>query len=1296
MSTIHEIKRLATPDTPVILFDCELTTGAVERWSTHRVTVAGNEYDARVIKHDAFDIRSASDGGIDTASRLSVTFANADSVFSQIARLPGFKGAKLTARFVFVNENGVGVCDPLTIFRGVANAPDEISEAHARITFSNRMSMQRVLLPQVRIQRRCAWMFPGTTAQREEAVAGGGKDLYSPFYRCGYSAGQAGGVGNLNGGSPFVSCDYTRGNCVERGMFDKDSAQTSTKRFGGIEFVPSSILVKSYGEKGSHTSAPTENAGKYNDFVPLVYGTAWYRPAVIFARNDGNLTHLEVLLGMGQIQGVVKVVVNGFELPAGSAAQSPASTGWFNVVNYGGRNGAFNPDFGGLNPEGDPYGSMAVASVVVPTRISDGASLPRIEVLVEGLKLPIFDLAGAQVNVSYTNNPAWVMLDVLRRSGWDLDEIDLVSFAATAEYCGELITTSDLNGNTVEVPRFQTNLVVRQRRSAADLVRGLRNSSALQLTYGAEGKVRLSPESALAVQQPTKPITSNSLAQIAGGWPAYEFGDGSNGFTDVIRRDNGAPSVKIWSRSTAECPNRYTVEFQDQFNGYQQDSLSLSDIDDTVAAGQEVSANLPALGIPNFNQAGRILRLFLDRSIRGNTYIQFETGLRSIGLAPGELITFTYAKEGLTRQLFRIVSVSPSLNLRSAAILAQWHEDSWYVGGGGETSLLGGGRQPVYEVNVPRPLLGTEFNADDTTRFGIEESIAGESTVSLRVSYTAPGKPSAQPTAVPFVSLSPLVQSTGGTLKGGRTYYYAISAMDIDGNESSLSFTVRAVVPSGQDTNTVRLKDLSFAPSSTAFRVYRGDSPSSLFRIAGAEVVGSTYVDIGAAIQLASPPDQNYDHANVYWRAELQPPYNATLRTALSIGNASLGMLVNEYRGKVVRLESGRGAGQERTVVDNDATTLTLQSAWGTAPDAATQFSVSEAGWNLGAISFASPAVFSVPARTNATVQVTGLAANVHNKECALELSPVTRHQVGGSGDADVPVAPGFGLFAAGDGTVEISGVAFTDTTNTHSILAATCVLHFWNELTGIPALSLVDPAAVGSTELNFNSAQTLAPGSLLQVGAELMLVQTSAGAAATVERAVYGTSEVAHPVGNSVFVLNRKLFIMPFARGFFGSAASGSYQHRVTLPNVRIAAAQMFVTNSFGNSETSAKRFTNTIDEGLRTYSGGQYSLQIEGRLAMQSDAAPKVTIDSARSVRDIFARVRTAPTGGVLQIRLTVDGSAFCLLEIADGETSSLTIDGLTVPYLASGSQLGIDILTVGGAGSLPPSDLSVTVRL
>jgi hypothetical protein len=199
MTNIHTMKTSETPQTPLLLFDCRLPNGSTEQWSTHEVVVDGQTYAARVLRHDALDMRSGGDDAIDAFSRVTVTLANADSYFSQIARNPGWKGAKVVVRFVFYDlKTDTAASDVKVVFRGVANPPDEISEKTIRLTFTSRMSLQRVLLPRVRIQRRCPWMFPSTAAQRADAVAGGERGEYSPFYSCGYSAGIDGGCGNLS------------------------------------------------------------------------------------------------------------------------------------------------------------------------------------------------------------------------------------------------------------------------------------------------------------------------------------------------------------------------------------------------------------------------------------------------------------------------------------------------------------------------------------------------------------------------------------------------------------------------------------------------------------------------------------------------------------------------------------------------------------------------------------------------------------------------------------------------------------------------------------------------------------------------------------------------------------------------------------------------------------------------------------------------------------------------------------------------------------------------------------------
>ena len=143
-------------------------------------------------------------------------------------------------------------------------------------------------------------------------------------------------------------------------------------------------------------------------------------------------------------------------------------------------------------------------------------------------------------------------------------------------------------------------------------------ASSLMLTYGNGGLLTLRVENTLALQQPSLPDGSNSTETLNGGWPAYEFSDGSADFSGLVRKANGdACDPVVVARDGARRPNRLTVEFQDEFNEYQQDSLSLVDVDDALLTEREVTAAFTALGLPNFDQATRMLQLQLNKTIDG-------------------------------------------------------------------------------------------------------------------------------------------------------------------------------------------------------------------------------------------------------------------------------------------------------------------------------------------------------------------------------------------------------------------------------------------------------------------------------------------------------------------------------------------------------------------------------------------------------------------------------------------------------------------------------------------------------
>jgi hypothetical protein len=1308
MPTIFEIKEQEVVETPLILFECELTNGTRQYWSTHQVAYEANSYQPRVLRHNLFELRWGAEDGVDTVSRVSVTLANADSFLSQVVQSAGWKGAKLTARFVFFDlKNDLPASESMVVFRGTMNPAEEVTEATIRLGAHNRLSLQRLFLPEVRIQRRCPWSFPANSEQRQEALDGGDRGRYSALFRCGYSADLPGGLGNLNGVAPYTSCDFTRLACEARGMFRQDAASHVTSRFGGVEFVPASILVRGHGERQMQASAVAENGARYNDFVPIHYGTVWTNPPVIFARNDGNLTRMEILLGMGPINEVIKVIVNGVEIPQGVAGTNMTATGWYNVVSDGGVAGGFNLEFTNAagEPLGDPYGSMAYMAVSVPNRVSDGKGVPEVKVLLEGLRLPTYSTAGAFAGELFTNNPAWVMLDILRRSGWTADEIDLGSFARVAAYCGETITIPDLFGNTQLRPRFQCNLSMRRRRSVADWIRGVRQASRAYLTYGDSGLLELRAEASLAIQQPTKPAGSNSTVTLDGGWPAYEFGDGTNGFSGIARRQDGESTVRLSSRSTAESPNRVSIEFQDQFNEYQQDSLSLVDTEDVGLTRQEVSVTSPALGVPNFQQAARILRLQLDRSIRGNQFITFETSVRALGLRPGDLITITYLKEGLQRQKFRVTRMVPALNHATTLIEAQIHDDVWYGDDPGSAGGRVARRQPGADFGTPRPLVGAQLTVEGEQVFSVEEFEEtegdGTSSVFVTAGFTVPRPPASIGLDIPALSLSPAIDTSGGSLAGGRVLYYAVTAADSAGNESELSFTVRASLPLATNTNKVTLQALSFAPGTTAFHVYRGDNPQQMLRIASNVPLASTFADTGLSVLLEGPPDGNFDHARFEWRLELQPEVDATTFGPSTIGSDTLQLVPNEYAGMSVRITAGKGRGQERVIVGHTSEVITVQGSWATVPDATSRFVIVESSWNFGSTGRTSPIRFAIPNRPGATIHIVGLAVNAAGRDSGYALAPLTRWLIGGGAgsgiDLDVPPMPAFGLDLVGQGTVEVVAVAFSTLANTRSISAGTLKLHYWNELASPTPVTLATAIAAGDTEISF-AGGSASEGALIQVEAEVMEVATvGAGGVLTVARGAFGTAAASHASGTLAYMLDRSVFVVPFPRDFFGSPASGSYACPIFIPDVRIAAAELFMTNSRGNGQTRRVNFTATTDLGLRTLSGGQLTIQVEGPLAIQTAAAPPLVVETAHSVQDVFAVIREAPTGAPIQLRLRVDTSEYCTLTILAGATASNVVPGFGKAALTAASRLFLDIVSVAQtAESSPGRDLTVVVRL
>jgi len=97
---------------------------------------------------------------------------------------------------------------------------------------------------------------------------------------------------------------------------------------------------------------------------------------------------------------------------------------------------------------------------------------------------------------------------------------------------------------------------------------------------------------------------------------------------------------------------------------------------------------------------------------------------------------------------------------------------------------------------------------------------------------------------------------------------------------------------------------------------------------------------------------------------------------------------------------------------------------------------------------------------------------------------------------------------------------------------------------------------------------------------------------------------------------------------------------------------------------------------------------------LAVQTGAAPDISVEALHLVRDVFAIIKTPPTDSSIGLNINLNGTLLCSLTIAANSTTSNLIRGLLLPVLTTGSLLSLDITSVGQ--TIPGADLTVVIRV
>jgi hypothetical protein len=828
-------------------------------------------------------------------------------------------------------------------------------------------------------------------------------------------------------------------------------------------------------------------------------------------------------------------------------------------------------------------------------------------------------------------------------------------------------------------------------------------ASQIQLVLNRDGRVGLRVEAALSVEQPLLPEGSNASASINQGWPSYCFGDGTKGSGGILQNDRNEPEFRMFSKPGIDSINRVSFEIQDSLNEFRQDSISVVDNEDAQFRRTEVAQSLPVLGVPNFSQALRVCQTWLNKSLAGNVFLSLRTTMRGIHLRPGEIISVNYPRFGLDDALFRIIEIHLSSDLQKMQVTGQLHRDEWYS----DNPLLRYNSSRIYSWGnrSVRSVCGASL-ADGQISFTVNERLAldpvGAEKVELTIPFTRPSVNVANNLNSPLVTFDYDVYSTGGALKQG-SYFYAATAVDSVGRESQLSSLIQVKIISTTTTNRVLLKGIRASADAVSINLYRGSSPRSLVRVASTVSLTGSIIDSGLDVELALPPDEKYSHLQSFWRREVLGATFASIYSINSIGNSSLALIPGEWIGKKVSILRGVGSGQERLILSNTETALHVDQPWLVVPDLSSEFSIAEPNWQSGERSDSNEVKVYLPPWSGDTFQISLRSVGVDGIAIDAAESPLIHWRVGvgnsGGVDDGPPPLPLFGLSRQEGGLLRLGDIAFEQPRNLSSVYAGLLKVWFWNELLSPTEAFLSSPCGFSDSTISLGGLMVpLSSGGMLQIESELMEVvgPVDGGEAYEVVRGKFGTVAAPHSTNVVCFPLDQNATPIALLPGFLNSSAGASFVFTLSLPNVRVSCASLELYNRLGKSPVSELNFVASTDGGLRTLIGGQIVLSTQGYLSIEAAAGAALTVDRTLCVRDLFAIVEEAPTGGDISIAVRVNGDVYAELLIVAGQLSSVAANRFNWSPIPVGARLNFDVLSVPSAAvGSSGRDLSILIR-
>ena len=986
------------------------------------VQYGGYDWLGRIMSQDIDAVQAMEENGIDRVPRVTLHLIDPDKYIwtnYEMNASRGFKGAELQMDLAFFDrQTSTFTTDYVTKFVGLCEPP-EADTSMMTLVAATRNNTQQTFLPPVRISSRCPWIFPGDVASQIDST-----NVDSIFYRCGYNptggSGTAGfsdctytktacqsrgmfTIGRFGGitfappqnwrGKSFLEGKYIEGVnsindakwsepypllygatwvqppvmnvlgdanstrfevvlCADQlrgsGTTDPGSVQKVIVNDTQIPFVPYSPDKNTFRwewvTNGKRNGSPC--ADKLYDSKGDPYGSlATIEICVPRSLADSSSApKVDVLIQGPQIhkfQGISSITVTGgvgVATLVGTNLDIASTDPTYTITISGNSNSALNGTWPILNASTSTTFSFT-------TTASNGTS------------------SGGFVRYRIeTDNPAWILADVLIKTRFSWDEIDLQSFidaAAIADtqinYLDSTGTPTNLDSDGAAHKRFRYSFSLRDRTSAAEVIRSIRAGFNAYLSWN-NGRIRVDIERSLGEQQPAAITGSNNASPITSiaydgssknGYSAYDFGPSS-----IKRDDQGNSTLRVSRSQSANSPNKISFSFMDKENLWQQDVLNEVEPDDVTRTTVEYEQTLNVRGPNTFDHCQRIAATYLAKVHRGNPAgdtrgtisVSFDTTFRAQHLRVGHIIRVTDAQHGFSNQMFRVRKISATTNFEGMTIEASWHYDGWYQDAYGQVAqeTLGSlrldltDRAPlVWCPNQTTPPANDPLYSHTERTFALaavatEKDAAGNPVVVLSIVGKAPVN-SFGTSRPPNISNQATVASTGGSLTGNRSYYLAVCSVDSAGAYSAPSFLTRgdAVGAGSAFTQTVQLR--TWDANAVSGVLFAGVDPRRMSWQADLTGTPSSATLTSLNDAYSGMPDLLAQKLRVKIRRVIHSgPFGAALT---GVGNptftiAGAGWTTNQWAGYSCSV-LGQVAGGflsvlNYSVVSNTATTLTL------------------------------------------------------------------------------------------------------------------------------------------------------------------------------------------------------------------------------------------------------------------------------------------------------------------------------------------------------------------------------------